>query len=797
MHATRFARLVVATSLAAWLVLLAAAAQAQVEFDINGLDESPDAAVAPANAPVKVQAAFVLADGKTPARLMVTAVIERKWHINSQAKIGDNIPTKIEVVGGSNFKLTGEFTPDKPAKPHHDDGIESEQHEGTVTWTAPIEIAAGVDPAKLSIDGTFRYQACSSSCLAPITAVFTAKLADGAAPEPAKDAATGVEVYRGPLSQAVEWTGHIEPKAVSPGSKFKLVLVAKVEPHWHIYPRANLHTSPQARPTVIALTDADGFEVGPVTVDGKLESVKIVDTEAKGTDSYYEQRVVWTTELTAPKDLKSGLHSIRGAIGYMACKDGQCTPPVAANFAVDLPVAEASVAGALPLLFSSSKQSYFDVVDAAASGGFDADKVQAFASAGSQSILLMLGAALLGGLILNAMPCVLPVIGLKILGFVEQSHDHRSRVFMLNMWFSLGLISVFLVLASLAVFLGMGWGAQFTKPWFVIGMVGLVFSMALSFLGVWEIPIPGFVGSGGAQQLASREGASGAFAKGVFTTLLATPCSGPFLGPLFGLLLRESPAVIYAVFTCVGLGMASPYLLIGAFPQLIRMLPRPGAWMDTMKQFMAFVLLGTVVFLFMSIKQDYFIPTFAMLIGLWLGCWWIGRTPLTAELGTKLISWGSGAAMAAVIGWFSFAFLTPGKELLDWKPYSKQALVQLTNERKTVFIDFTAEWCLTCKRNERMAINTEPVKQLVDELGIVTLKADWTDGSPDIEKMLKLLGSNSIPVYAIFPADRPNEPIVLRDLVTQKQILETLRKAGKSQTTAEAPKIVEKTAMNP
>ncbi|HEY2840486.1 MAG TPA: thioredoxin family protein, partial [Pirellulales bacterium] len=341
------------------------------------------------------------------------------------------------------------------------------------------------------------------------------------------------------------------------------------------------------------------------------------------------------------------------------------------------------------------------------------------------------------------------------------------------------------------------WGEQFTQQWFVIGMAGLVFVMALSFLGVWEIPIPGFVGSGGAQQLASREGMSGAFAKGVFTTILATPCSGPFLGPVFGLLLKESPIVVYAVFLCVGLGMASPYLLIGMFPQLLRFLPRPGAWMDTLKQFMAFVLLATVVYLFTVIHQEYFVPTFALLIGLWLGCWWIGRTPLTAELGTKLVGWGAGAVMAAAVGWFSFTYLTPGKDLLDWKPYSRQTLVQLTSEGKTVFIDFTADWCPTCKFNEKVVINTNPVKELVDELDIVTLKADWTDRGIEIKQMLRLLGKDAIPVYAIFPADRPNEPIVLSDLVTQQQILESLRKAGKSQSTAAASQNIEKTAMKP
>jgi thiol:disulfide interchange protein len=207
--------------------------------------------------------------------------------------------------------------------------------------------------------------------------------------------------------------------------------------------------------------------------------------------------------------------------------------------------------------------------------------------------------------------------------------------------------------------------------------------------------------------------------------------------------------------------------------------------MDTFKQAMAFVLLGTVVFLFMSIKPDYLVPTFALLIGIWLGCWWAGRTPLTAELGQKIVAWGVGAGMATFVGLFAFNWLVPGDDVLPWQPFSREALVQLSTEGKTVFVDFTAEWCLTCKSNERVAINTRAVRELVEEYRIVPLKADWTDGSAEIKEMLHLLGRNSIPVYAIYPANQPNRPIVFSDLVTQGQVLEKLREAGPSQNAAE------------
>ncbi|HEY2826578.1 MAG TPA: thioredoxin family protein, partial [Pirellulales bacterium] len=368
---------------------------------------------------------------------------------------------------------------------------------------------------------------------------------------------------------------------------------------------------------------------------------------------------------------------------------------------------------------------------------------------------------------------------------------HRSRVLVLNLWYTLGLLSVFLVLATLACGASLGlrsqnlsWGEQFSSTTFNIVMSAVVFVMALSFLGVWEIPIPGFVGSGKAVEAASHEGAAGAFAKGVLSTVLATPCSGPLLGSVFGFTLQQSPGVIYAIFGAIGLGMASPYLVIGAFPQLIRLLPKPGAWMDTFQHIMGFVLLGTVVFLFTFLARDYVVPTFGMLVGLWAACWWIGHVPLTAELGRKLITWAQGAVVAVAAGYASFALLLPHDALLPWQPFSPAALAKLRSEGKTVMVDFTADWCLTCKTNLKFAINTPGVLDVIKSNDVVPLLADWTDGSQEIKDVLTSLQSNSIPVVAIFPGDRPNEALVLRDLISQSRLLDALRQAGPSQSAA-------------
>lgn len=401
------------------------------------------------------------------------------------------------------------------------------------------------------------------------------------------------------------------------------------------------------------------------------------------------------------------------------------------------------------------------------------------------SLLTILGYGVLGGLILNLMPCVLPVIGLKVLAFAEQGGQSRGRILMLNLSYVAGLMAVFMVLGTLAALakLGLsnesfGWGELYTLTWFKVAMAALVFSMALSFLGIWELPIPGFATSGKATELATREGPFGAFCMGMFTTILATPCSGPFLGPVFGFTISQSPLVIYAIFAAVGLGMALPYLLIGFFPSLVSWLPKPGAWMDTLKNLLGFVLLGTVVYLFSTINQGYFIATLTLLFGIWFGCWIIGRTPITAEPAQRRNAWLEAIAAAAVVGVLAFQFLTPSTSMLPWQPYTPEALAAARSQGKTVMVDFTAQWCPTCKTNLKFAINRPKVKDWVEENEVVTLLADWTDRNDMIKQALRELNAQSIPLLAIYPSDANLGPIVLPDLLTQNKVLEALAIAG-------------------
>lgn len=586
--------------------------------------------------------------------------------------------------------------------------------------------------------------------------------------------------------------GQLKPGVVPPGGKGTLVLTAVPSPGYRIYALGDEGRGGIARPTLIHFLESAHLKFGEPVADRRPKE-KPEANPKDGVARYYEEAITCTVPIEVPADATAGSHQIEGVFAYQICFSNSCERPIAVRFAGILNIAPPGTAETeTPLTFTPASYSAAEpnksiAATAPATAGavgslFGGLKPRERNSTTDQdsSLFLVLGAALIGGFILNFMPCVLPVIGLKVLSFVNQAGNNRAQAFALNAWFSAGLISVFLVLAGLAAFAHLGWGEQFSSTGFNIAMAGLVFAMALSFLGVWEIPIPGFVGSGKASQLETREGAIGAFSKGVITTVLSTPCSGPFLGPVFGFTLKQSTPMIFLIFFFVGLGMASPYLLIGAFPRLVRVLPKPGAWMDTFKQIMGFFLLGTVVFLFTFTDKNYLPATFCMLVGIWAACWWIGRTPLTAELGTKLMAWSQALGVAALVGFFGFYLFVPRETSIAWQPYSREALERQIAQGNTVFVDFTADWCPTCKANEWLVLNTETVSNLVNQNHVVPMVADWTDGSDEIKDVLEQLGSKSIPVYAIFSADRPNQPIVLRDLVTKGQVISALNEAGPS-----------------
>jgi len=732
---------------------------------------------------LSLSAGFKVSSDGHSGQLSITADLAPGWHIYSTTQPrGGPARTVIEVDPSDQFELTGSFQPDRPPRVRKLEFFRSpvEEHYERVTWTAPVRLTDGADARQLVIRGQLDGQVChdEGSCipLDQLDAEFTAQWAGvleagPAAPPPRARAPGGSFRVNGSHAQL---EGRVEPGSARPGEVLQLVIRATPDPGWHIYALAARDPKKIAKPTLIGLAETSGLQASP-PVASAAPREKQTGLPAEPVLRLHEQPVEWRVDLRVPPTFPLGPCRVSGVIGYQTCSDTTCDMPVGAQFSAEIAVSDARTSDRLPLSFTSSTYTTAAKLAAQAPPPASVPIVPA-------RLAINVGFALLGGLLLNLMPCVLPVIGLKILSFVEQAGHQRGRIFTLNLVYAAGLIAVFLVLGTLAAFLNLGWGEQFTLTWFKVTMTALVFVMALSFLGVWELPVPGFVGMGKPGTLAAREGAAGAFFKGVFTTILATPCSGPFLGPVFGYTLDQPPLVTYAIFFSVGLGMASPYLLIGANPRLIRFLPRPGAWMDTFKQLMGFLLLATVVYLFSTLSGDYFIPTLALLVALWHACWWIGRIPATADTPRRIRSWIGAAATAAALGIFAFRVLVAGESQIPWQPFTPDGLARAKAEGKTVLLQFTADWCPNCKYNLKYAIDTPEVARVVTENDVVPLLADWTDRSGEIKESLAQLGSRSIPLLAVFPADQPGDPIVLPDVLREAQVLEALQAAGPSRT---------------
>jgi thiol:disulfide interchange protein/DsbC/DsbD-like thiol-disulfide interchange protein len=429
---------------------------------------------------------------------------------------------------------------------------------------------------------------------------------------------------------------------------------------------------------------------------------------------------------------------------------------------------------------------------------------------GEASLIVYLGLALLGGLLLNIMPCVLPVIALKVFGLVKMAGDEPQRVRRLGWMFSLGILASFLVLALLVIVLKVagqqvGWGFQFQEPLFVIGMSALVFAFGLSLFGVFEIRLPGVAVSGVSTMISQQEqkggrGYAASFAEGVFATILATPCTAPFLGTALGFAFAQPMGIILLIFSVVALGMALPYLVITARPTWQRFLPKPGAWMETAKQFMGFFMMATLLWLLYvlgkQLGMEGVIWTAAFLLTVGMGCWLIGRfATLTASRAKVWTTWVV-ALLLVVGGYVVFissildvqaaiagppALTTSGGETANgdvvWESFSPALLEGHLQRQQPVLLDFTAEWCLTCKVNEKTIIADQHVQEKLRSSGIVTIKADWTNRNPDITKLLAKFGRSGVPLYVVFPAGRPNEPIILPEVLTTGILLDALERA--------------------
>ncbi len=401
------------------------------------------------------------------------------------------------------------------------------------------------------------------------------------------------------------------------------------------------------------------------------------------------------------------------------------------------------------------------------------------------------GVRFLGGLILNLMPCVFPILAMKAVSLSRgASHDAAHRRHMHALSYAAGVLVMFVGLAAAlllarAAGAAVGWGFQFASPMFVAAMTWLLLAVGLNLSGVFQISGAGLAGSG--SRLAHRHDLLGSFFTGLLAVLVATPCTAPFMGVAIAAGLAAPALVTVLVFSMLGIGLAAPYVLLASLPAAARLLPRPGHWMDVLKQALAFPMYGGAAWLLWVVSQEagstgvLITSAGAVLIG--FAAWAFGASQASAYRSTR--SWvrhfGQAGALLAMLAAgatlpaISSATPQSGSQLTTGaEPFSPERLAALRAQGRPVFIDMTAAWCVTCLVNERVAISTDAVRQAFAADDVVYMKGDWTRQDPAITAFLQQNGRDGVPLYVFYPGGGGN-PVVLPQILTESAVLGLLR----------------------
>ena len=395
-----------------------------------------------------------------------------------------------------------------------------------------------------------------------------------------------------------------------------------------------------------------------------------------------------------------------------------------------------------------------------------------------------LGATLLlafvGGLILNLMPCVFPVLGIKILGFVNHAGHERGKVVAHGLVFSGGVLLSFWLLAGVLAVLRaggdqLGWGFQLQSPAFIFGLAVVMLVFALNMSGVFEFGLAATAVGG---DLRAKSGFAGSFFTGVLATLVATPCSAPFLAPALGAALALSTLQSFAVFTAIAIGLSTPYLLLSAFPDAVRVLPRPGAWMETFKQFMAFPLYATVGALLWvlagQVQESGLLNAFFGIVLVAMGVWVYGRWRAPgASAGRSRFGLVAGLALIAAGAWAGWPTPPAANEIV-WEKWSPDAVARLRAENRIVYVDFTARWCATCQANKKLVFHADDVLRAFHDKHIATLRGDWTNQDPQITAELAKYHRSAVPFNLVWLPGK-SDPVLLPEILTPGIVLSAVR----------------------
>jgi len=587
--------------------------------------------------------------------------------------------------------------------------------------------------------------------------------------------------FAAPLSAQIArlQKAHLELAApmlqVTPGADARFEVTLVVDPGWHV--QAHVPTYDYLIPTVLSLEPPAGFAEPAIDYPAPIRyKFEFADEEL----DVYEGRVAIGVALPIPAGM-SGERVVPLKVRYQACDDRQCLPPVDTTASLTL----TSAGGA---------------EQPVAAPRVDAGAPIRPAPRDGRSLTAVLLLALLGGFILNGMPCVLPILSLKLFSLVKSSGRTRAAVRTGALATAAGILVSFWGLAAAALLArragaAIGWGIQFQQPGFVAFLAVVILLFTLNLWGLFEIPLPARLARL-ADSGSAREGLPGHFVSGLFATLMATPCSAPFLGTALSFALGQPAGTIVAALTAVGVGLALPYLLLVVAPGAVRLLPRPGAWMDTLRGAMGFLLAGALVWLLYVLSAQIRAEEIAFfelaLLALALAVWWTQRA--RAQSIGRRIGWAVTLVLAlAAIGLAAraprshsirTATASGDADTIGWVPYDPSKAAALVRDGRLVFLDITADWCVTCKVNERVILHTPDVVAAFRRNNVVAMKADWTNRNDDIARFLAEHGRYGIPFYMLW---RPGqEPHVFGELISKQNVIDVIDAAGAGRPSAAA-----------
>ena len=733
-----------------------------------------------------------------PFDVAIRFQLESGWHIYWQNSGDSGLPPSVRWTLPEGFSV-GELQFPTPKRQVSPGDIITNILDGEPVLVVKVTPPAVLKEGSVKLGAAVGYLVCEKACLredATLSLDLPVQSAGAAKPSNAEVFERAKRAMPKATSKYVTVTPSARPDQLSPGTKFDFLMTVDIASGHHV--QSNKPSSPLLIPSDVFVQRQEGVRFSrAVFPEGKVRPDKYL-----GKLSEYDGRITVRIPGEVDSSRNEGPIRIAGVFSYQACdEEGHCFPPDAVSFSLTSGSADATpVETARP---ASSAAASPPSTPVAGSLG-DKSGIEGFL--GRFGLVGLLIGCFLYGLFINATPCVLPLLSIKVLGFVHQAHESRRRTLALGLSFGAGVMLFFVILGLLAAA-----GTNILQfPEAVIGLGMVVMAMGLSMLGVFTLQPP--TAAVNLEAGIRKEGPLSSFGKGALAPVLGLACTGPLLAGAFGWATQQQPHIAVSAFLFMGLGMSSPYMLLGANPHWLSFLPKPGEWMITFERIMGFLLLAMVIWLLHPLVVQIGVTglewTLVFLVFVGLACWVLGQVRFDMSAARRWAFRGGAVGLVVLVGGVIYQGVFPLREAvaaaraerdalancdngesfgkIHWRPWSEQAVEETVRSGAPAFVDFTAAYCTQCRINKIVAINTTEVAEKLKALGVATFQGDFSSGDADIFAALQKHGRAGLPLNLIYPAGKPEAPIVLDTELTKAYLLRKLDEASISRSASSA-----------